>query len=136
MDTQLHAERLVPGTRRQHTTPALAGDLPDGVMIAHEGVVGLLAGGRLLPWSFGGYLPPVTLPVPAPVDLLTPPSSAAVLQAGYLPLLHPTAGAVHVVRLSPGQAGWPHAVMRPRRAHCSMQRCGTRAKVHAHRARG
>jgi len=101
MDAQLHAERLVPGTRRQHTTPALAGDLPDGVVIRYEGVTGLLAGGRMLPWSSTGYLPPVTLPVPAPVDLLTPPSSAAVLQAGYLPLLHPTAGAVHVVRLSP-----------------------------------
>jgi len=97
MDTRLHAERLVPGTRRQQTRPALAGDLPDGVMIRHDGVLGLLAGGRLLPWSFGGYLDPLDLGAADSVELLTPPSSVAVLGAGYQPLLHPTAGAIRVV---------------------------------------
>jgi hypothetical protein len=81
----------VPGTRRHQTSPALAGDLPDGVMVRREGVVGLLAGGRLLPWSFTGYLAPVEVRSAAPVELLTPPATVAAIAAGYRPLVHPSA---------------------------------------------
>jgi hypothetical protein len=62
-------------------------------MIRHDGGPGLLAGGLVRPWSFGGYLRPVALPAGAAVEVLTPPSSVAALAAGYAPLLHPTAGA-------------------------------------------
>jgi len=91
MDARLHAERVDPRSRRQLTRPAVVGQLPEGVMIRHRGVVGLLAGGRFFPWSFGGYLPPVTLRPATPVELLTPPATVAALAAGYRPLLHPTA---------------------------------------------
>jgi len=91
MDAQLHAERVHSRSRRQRTHEAVAGSLPDGVMIRHEGAPGLLASGRVLPWSFAGYLAPVPLGQDAQVEVLTPPSSVAAIAAGYRPLVHPTA---------------------------------------------
>jgi len=91
MDARLHAERVDSRSRRQLTRQAAADQLPDGVMIRHDGVPGLLAGGLLLPWSFTGYLAPVALPPGTPVELLTPPATGAAIAAGYRPLLHPSA---------------------------------------------
>jgi hypothetical protein len=92
MDTVLHAERVDSRTRRQRTRPARAGELPDGVMVRHDGVVGLLTGGRVLPWSIEGYLAdPIPVSPGTSVELLTPPSSVAAITAGYRPKLHPTA---------------------------------------------
>lgn len=91
MDARLHAERVEPGTRRQRTRPCVIAGLPDGVMIRRDGVCGLLADGRFLPWSFTGYGEPVTLAPDAAAELLTPPASGAVIAAGYRPMLHPTA---------------------------------------------
>jgi hypothetical protein len=48
-------------------------------------------------WSFQGYGQPEPLGPKTPVELLTPPSSVAVMRAGYRPALHPTA-----------LAGWRH----------------------------
>ena len=93
MDTTLHAERVDSRTRRQRTRPALAGDLPDGVMVRHDGTCGLLAADRFLPWTHRGYLDPVALRPATQVELLTPPSIVAAIAAGYRPLLHPSAGA-------------------------------------------
>jgi hypothetical protein len=90
MDAQLHAERVDPRSRRQRTSRALAGTLPDGVMIDHGGP-GLLIGGRVLPWSFTGYQAPVALRKDATVGVLTPPASVAAIAAGYRPVLHPSA---------------------------------------------
>jgi hypothetical protein len=91
LDAWLHAERVDSRSRRQRTRPALPGQLPDGAMIRQDGVVGLLAGGRLLPWSFTGYLAPVEVRSAAPVELLTPPATVAAIAAGYRPLVHPSA---------------------------------------------
>ena len=91
MDARLHAERVHSRSRRQRTHEAVAGSLPDGVMIRHEGVPGLLASGRVLPWSSDGYLAPVPLGRDAKVEVLTPPSSVAAIAEGYRPTLHPTA---------------------------------------------
>jgi len=91
LDARLHAERVQPGTRRQLTRPATVGDLPDGVMVRRDGVVGLLRGAALRPWSFTGYGPAVPVPGRDEVELLTPPASVAVLAAGYRPLVHPSA---------------------------------------------
>jgi hypothetical protein len=92
IDTRLHTERVDPRTRRQLTRAAVAGELPDGVMIRCGGTVGLLAGGVLLPWSFVGYEAPVALSPTASVELLTPPATVATIAAGFRPLLHPSAG--------------------------------------------
>ncbi|MGH3398601.1 MAG: hypothetical protein ACRDPO_28335 [Streptosporangiaceae bacterium] len=92
MDTVLHAERVDPRTRRQRTRPVRAGELPDGAMIRHDGVIGLLTGGRVLPWSIEGYLAdPIPVEPGTSVQLLTPPSSVAAMTAGYRPVLHPSA---------------------------------------------
>ena len=91
MDARLHAERVEPRTRRKRTRPAVAGELPDGVMVRRDGSPGLLAGGRFLPWSFAGYRDPIALAPDAAVELLTPPASVAAIAAGYRPMLHPTA---------------------------------------------
>jgi hypothetical protein len=91
MDTRLHAERVGPRTRRQRTRPARAGELPDGVMIRRENACGLLAAGQFRPWSFGGYRAPAAIAPGEPVELLTPPASVAAVDAGYEPMLHPSA---------------------------------------------
>jgi hypothetical protein len=90
LDARLHAERLVPGTRRKQTRPARARDLPDGAMALHEGVPVLLAGRCAWPWSFTGYGRPVRLAPDTPVALLTPPTTVAALRGGYRPMVHPT----------------------------------------------
>jgi hypothetical protein len=92
MDQVLHAERVERRTRRKVTRPAVAGELSDGVFIRHEGTTGLLAGGRILPWSFTGYGPPQPIHTGTRVELLTPPSLVAALNAGYRPMVHPSAG--------------------------------------------
>jgi hypothetical protein len=99
VDARLHAERVDPRSRRQRTRPAVAGDLPDGVMVRGGGGPGLLDGGAVLPWSFAGYLAPVPLPPATRVELLTPPATAAAIAAGYRPLLHPSAAAARRLRV-------------------------------------
>jgi hypothetical protein len=90
MDARLHCER-VDRTRRQRTVFRQATGLPDGVMIRQAGVVGLLAGGKLLRWSFGGY-DGRAAPVPTGLtEVLTPPSIIAAIEAGYRPMVHPSA---------------------------------------------
>ena len=93
MDAQLHAERVESRSRRQRTHQAVAGSLPDGVMIRHDGGPALLTGGRVLPWSFAGYQTSVSLDHGATVEVLTPPSSVAAIAKGYRPVLHPSAAA-------------------------------------------
>jgi hypothetical protein len=91
MDARLHSERIDPRIRRQRTWTALPRDLPDGVMVRHRGEPALVREGALRPWTWSGY----AAPEPSgrsPVEVLTPPSTVAVLGAGYRPLLHPSAG--------------------------------------------
>ncbi len=93
MDVELHAERVDRRTRRQVTRPARLGTLPDGVMVRHgDGGPALLAGGRLLPWSFEGYGAGTAVAADTTVELLTPPKIVGVIAAGYRPMVHPSAG--------------------------------------------
>jgi hypothetical protein len=92
MDAWLHAERVDGRTRRKLTREVVLGELPDGAMVCYAGGPALCTGGALLPWSFDGYGPPER---PAPgtrFNLLTPPAIVGALAAGYLPLVHPSAG--------------------------------------------
>jgi hypothetical protein len=90
MDSVLHRER-VDRRRRQLTYPLPEAGPTDGTMIRADEHIGLVLGGRLRPWSFHGYGPPVPVPAGA-VEVLTPPSIVAAIAAGYRPLVHPTAG--------------------------------------------
>ncbi len=92
MDSVLHRQRVESRTRRQQTSRAGLGGLPDGAMVRHDGLVGLWWRGKLLPWSFDGYGAPVAMARSAEVEVLTPPATVAALAAGYPAAVHPTAG--------------------------------------------
>jgi hypothetical protein len=89
MDDVLHAERALVGGRRQ-TRLVEADRLPDGAMVRLDDDVWLVAAGTLVRWTFTGYVDRAPLP-PGDLPVLTPPSTLAVLRAGYRPVLHPTA---------------------------------------------
>jgi hypothetical protein len=88
VDEVLHRERTGPPWQ------APLGTLPDGAFVALPGDPRpfLVLGGALLAWTPGGYtdrLPRSS----ATVEVLTPRSTVAALQAGYRPVFHPTATA-------------------------------------------
>ncbi|MCP1843466.1 hypothetical protein ACVIHI_003616 [Bradyrhizobium sp. USDA 4524] len=91
MDAVLHAERLDRGKKRLHPVSTRLRDLPDGTMLQASGDSYLVADGATLRWSFAGYS---RADVPEPAMLLTPPSTLRAFQAGYRPVLHPSAMAV------------------------------------------
>jgi hypothetical protein len=88
MDAVLHRERLSDGKKRLHGLPVPIGLLPDGAMVALGAESYLIARGQLLRWSFDGYH---RADVGAAAMLLTPPSILHALNAGYQPVLHPSA---------------------------------------------
>jgi hypothetical protein len=89
MDKVLHAERLDGKAKR--TRPLGIDTLPDGAMIALDGEAFAVRGKSLLRWTMQGYAGTRPRPRGIEVELLTPPSIVAVLQAGYRPLWHPSA---------------------------------------------
>jgi hypothetical protein len=84
MDEALHRERVE--NRGKRLWRARLGDLPDGAMIARDGRAYAVRSGALWPWSFAGYRAPAPREPDAVVDVLTPPSTVAVLKGGYKPL--------------------------------------------------
>jgi hypothetical protein len=90
MDARLHAER-VDRARRQLTRQVTVADLPDGAMVRHQGVVALVQGAALLPWSITGYGESQQVRAGAQAELLTPPVIVGALAAGYRPLVHHSA---------------------------------------------
>jgi hypothetical protein len=91
MDLRLHAERRVRGGGKV-TYQAPCDDLPAGTFIEHGGAAWLVRGDGLLRWTPGGYAGREVRP-DGLVTVLTPRSTVAVLQAGYVPAVHPSAGA-------------------------------------------
>jgi hypothetical protein len=92
MDRRLHAER-VDGRRQRRHRRAWA-DLPDGTFVEVDEVAHLVLADRLVPWTDGleGYGPPVDRPRRGDAEVLTPPTTVAVLEAGYRPLLEDPSG--------------------------------------------
>ena len=89
IDAILHAERLDSRNKRLHALTSPAAELPDGAMILQHDAPHLVLGGLACPWSLRGYGAAV-----APLSsarLITPPSTVAVLRAGYRPHLHASA---------------------------------------------
>jgi hypothetical protein len=89
IDVVLHRERLDGRAKRLHKLPAPMMRLADGAMVALGGESYLVANGELLRWSFDGYHP-ASVSAGAAM-LLTPPSTLRALDAGYRPVLHPSA---------------------------------------------
>jgi len=89
MDAVLHRERLDHGRKRVHVLPVRLSELPDGAMVQQDEESFLMVQGRPRLWSLTGYAHgPRELKSPM---LLTPPSTLRALNAGYQPLLHPSA---------------------------------------------
>jgi hypothetical protein len=89
IDRALHAERLDHRRKRLRSLTSPAAELPDGAMILQDGAPHLILGGLARPWSLSGYGAPA-----AALDntqLITPPSTLAVLKDGYSPVIHPSA---------------------------------------------
>ena len=88
VDKRLHKERLASGGRAPGLDRASLASLPDGAMITVGNTPYALRDGAALPWSFGGYGPAIGLDAPALADplLVTPPTTVAVLRAGYRPV--------------------------------------------------
>ena len=87
MDTVLHRERLDGRAKRLHPLPMPR--LPDGTMVQDGTESYLIAQGRTLLWSPGGYRGAGRIIKDA--MLLTPPSTLRALGAGYRVVLHPSA---------------------------------------------
>ncbi|WP_166306303.1 hypothetical protein [Bradyrhizobium sp. 2S1] len=90
MDAVLHAERLDRGKKRLHLLLLPIAGLPYGTMVQANGESYLVANGETLRWSFVGY---DRADVTRPAMLLTPPSTVRAFEAGYRPVLHPSAAA-------------------------------------------
>jgi hypothetical protein len=84
MDEALHRERVE--NRGKRLWRARLGDLPEGAMVARNGRACAVRSGMLLPWSFAGYGTPLPLEPAVIANVLTPPSTVAVLTAGYRPM--------------------------------------------------
>jgi hypothetical protein len=90
MDAQLHPER-VDRTRRQRTHRRPLSGLPDGVIVRSAAGPALLTAGALRPWSPDGYGPAGPAGSGSLAEVLTPPSIVAAIEAGYRPMVHPSA---------------------------------------------
>jgi hypothetical protein len=95
MDDRLHAERVTPD-RTKRTHRARLQDLPDGVFVIlpeEPNAAWLVWQNKLHKWSPGGYVERRVRPARFDVSLLTPPSLAAAIAAGYVPEVHASVGA-------------------------------------------
>jgi len=86
MDAVLHRERLERRKKRLHALPMPLRQLPDGAMVQAGAESYLIAQGRALLWSPGGYCEVQS--ALANAMLLTPPSTLRAFSAGYRPVLH------------------------------------------------
>jgi hypothetical protein len=92
MDSVLHGERIVSGTRRQRTWRCPLAGLPDAAFVLWDDRPHIVIGGRLRCWSHDGYGAAVSGPGREPVTVLTPRHSVGALRGGYRPILHSSAG--------------------------------------------
>jgi hypothetical protein len=83
MNAQLHRERIVPGTHRRQWHDLPWAGLPDGTFVLFDEGPAVVAGATVVPWTTEGYGSPVTRPRAGTATVITPPSTVAVLRAGY-----------------------------------------------------
>jgi len=83
LDRALHAERLVRGTRRRRLHQRMWPDIPDGGFVLLDQGPALVIGDAVVPWTFDGYSHAQRRPAEGIARVITPPSTLAVLTAGY-----------------------------------------------------
>ena len=95
MNAALHRERIVPGTHRRRLHELPWPSLPDGTFVLLNGPgepeSAVVAGDRVVPWTRDGYGTPRPRPPRGTATVITPPSTVAVLRAGYPVQIDPSA---------------------------------------------
>lgn len=93
IDDVLHDDRLDGrgASQRQRTYKAKSSSLPGGVFVVLNGVPWLLWRDHLLEWTPAGYTTSRPAPVHGTVEVVTPKSLVAVIEAGYVPAIHASA---------------------------------------------
>jgi hypothetical protein len=83
INATLHAERIVPGTHRRRLHELSWPTLPDGTFVLEDGQPMLVLGDTLVAWTQAGYGARRSRPMAGTATVITPPSTVAVLRAGY-----------------------------------------------------
>ena len=94
IDSQLHRERIAPGSGKRSLHTASFDELPDGTFVLESGEPWLVVGDELLRWTPNGYGEALRRPRRKDARVVTPPSLVALLRHDrepLVPLLHPSA---------------------------------------------
>ncbi len=83
MNQQLHRERILRGTHRRRLHQLPWTDLPDGTFVMLGLTPAVVAGDQLTEWTPEGYGARRPRPRDGDATVITPPSTVAVLRAGY-----------------------------------------------------
>jgi hypothetical protein len=83
MNRRLHGERIVRGTHRRRIHELGWADLPNGTFVLVEGSPAVVVGDQLAQWARRGYRARLARPGRGVAQVITPPSTVAVLRAGY-----------------------------------------------------
>lgn len=95
VDRVLHSERAIRGGGKRSFEAEIRA-LPSSTFIEYQGKAHMVWGGGILPWSFGGYGRPISFPKGVhQVRVLTPASIVRLLEAGFQPQVHESAGLVN-----------------------------------------
>lgn len=91
INRQLHGERIFRGTHRRRIHRLPWAELPDGAFVLLEEAPALVLGDRLSEWTQAGYGERRPRPRRGTANVITPPSTAAALRAGYRAQIDETA---------------------------------------------
>ena len=83
INRQLHGERIVRGTHRRRIHPMPWAGLPDGAFVRLGESPAVVIGRHLSEWTPSGYATRHGRPQAGVAEVITPPSTIAVLRAGY-----------------------------------------------------
>ncbi len=83
INRRLHRERIFRGTHHRRTHALPWASLPDGAFALVEDAPCVVVGGELAEWTREGYGARRPRPASGDAEVITPPSSVAVLRAGY-----------------------------------------------------
>jgi hypothetical protein len=90
MDRRLHRERIVPGTHRRRLHSMAWPGLPDGTFVSVDGTPFLVLHKDIVEWTPRGYTDRRARPATGDAEVITPPSTVAVLRR-YPPQIDPSA---------------------------------------------
>ena len=91
MNRQLHRERIVRGTHQRRIHELHWHDVPDGTFVVLDDAPAVVVGDHLTEWTHDGYGRRRVRPRVGLAPVLTPPSTVAALEAGYLAQIDPSA---------------------------------------------